>query len=1001
MKLEMKKMIENIQPGKHQLGRLTGVNKANNYYELHFSTGEVARLFILDDGIFRFYLDPTGRFDESNPIVSNLNQFNNDLFKKTTAQATDGAFIVHSQNIRIVFQKDPVLISIFDEQIHRYRMKEKSPIELGHGQTTEILTQQENEFYYGGGLQGGQFSHKGKKILIKNTNIVGAGGVINPIPFIWSNAGFGILRNTYNSGVYDFKADHKQSATLTHDSECFDAFYLIGNSPSQIIEKFYTLTGKPIMLPKYALKLGFLGNFTDTNWETSKPKKRCAIKFEDNNYYQKSASGQYTASLIGRDNYQFSAKAMIDRFQNFRFNLGWIVPNYGSSKTSDEWQEFNDYAIGRGIVPGIYKTDNSDLLPNTGLVATKQADINLEAKLLKASLANKRSFVFANNGKTGSQNQAALLFGANGGEWDSIPDQIAGLLGISLSGQPIVGSSIDGNAGGGNAQVSVRDLEWKVFTPIFFENDTSSEYSKTPFAFNNKISRINRAYINLRDQFNAYIYDLIYQAQFGNPVMRALFVEFPHERINYTEQVNDEFLLGSNILVAPITNGRENQAGLAIKDKLYLPDHNTFWIDLFTGQKFTGGRVYNNLEYSLWHLPVFIRSGAILNQGSRIFTIYPHGKTKTTTYTDNSQISYGKQHLETTIASDYIDSNLHLTINKTIGSLAGSKEIQGAWINLLCDAYPGNLQVKINDEVIPFEEFGSPESFTQAKEGYYFNPEFNPTPAFNFYKTHNQPALQIKLAPRNIFENKIEITIKNFSYANLAHSHAIIDSALKTPQQATVVKEKTTAHSLTVAWPHTFDRVQIEVNGIIYDGISGDNFTFHELTPNTRYTMRLRYIYGSKVSEWSDYFGGITKPDQLDYAVENVHLITQLSSKESHPSSYATDLLLASEWITSDKLNEENNTLTFVFPEVEDLSRLVYIPRSIDETGRILKAKVSVSSDGTNFEPHGDIITWSNDAKNKVIGLRDVHAKAIKLEILQTSDGLVAGKEFYFFRPKN
>lgn len=992
-------MTEISQPSSGQLGRLTGATQTDNYYELHFLNGEAARFYILADGIFRFYLDPTGTFEESNVVVPDLSKFNNELFKQSTAQATDGAFIIRSKNIRFVFQKNPALISIFDEKIHRYRMMQESPLKFSMGQSIETLKQNENEFYYGGGLQGGQFSHKNKKILIKNTNIVGAGGVINPMPFFWSNAGFGELRNTYNAGVYDFKANNQHAAILSHDGISFDTFYLIGDSPAEILQKFYALTGKPVMLPKYSLGLGYISNFLDTYWQKSQPKNRSALRFEDNEYYEKATEG-IPSSLLGENDYQFSAKAMVDRFQKLHFPLSWFIPNYGTDSENEDWDDFNDYIISRGVVPGMYKTDEHALPTNTGLLITKDKDVNTEHKLLQNSLANRRSLVLSNNGHAGSQTKSVLTYGATGGEWSGIADQIASLLGISLSGQPNVGAAIDGIQGGGNAQVSVRDLEWKVFTPLLFINDCYKTYSKTPFAFNSKISRINRAYLKLREQIKPYLYDLIYQAQFGNPIMRALFVEFPQEKVNYTEQVKDEFMLGSNFLVAPITNGRENQSGESLKDRLYLPDHNTFWIDLFTGQKFNGGRSYNNLTYPLWHLPVFVRSGAIINGGHRIYTIYPQGKTQTTCYDDASQIDFGKQHLETNISSELSNGNLHITINKTQGEVPGAQANQGVWLNLMCDQYPGKLQVKINDEPIKFDEKGSPETFTQAKEGYYFNPEFNPIPGFGLYDVTPQHALQIKLAPRDIFNTKIEITINNFVYANMAHNHAIIDSALKTPQQASIIKEKTTAHSLTVVWPEDFDRVQIEVNGIISDGISGNTFTFHELTPGTKYTMRLRYIRGNKVSEWSDYFGGITKPDQLDYAVSNIKMSTSLASKPSHPASYATDLLLASQWESEDKLTDENNVLTFEFPNVEHLSRMVYVPNSINESGRILKLQLSISTDGVNFEKFGETTEWTNDPKNKVIGLRDVVAKAIKLKILQTTDDYVSAKEFYFFRPR-
>src|SRR5699024_12239972 len=77
------------------------------------------------------------------------------------------------------------------------------------------------------------------------------------------------------------------------------------------------------------------------------------------------------------------------------------------------------------------------------------------------------------------------------------------------------------------------------------------------------------------------------------PIVRPLVLAFPHERVNYTNQVKHEFMLGNNLLIAPITNGREDPSGASLKDNLYLPDHRTMWIDLFTGKKLIGGRIYD------------------------------------------------------------------------------------------------------------------------------------------------------------------------------------------------------------------------------------------------------------------------------------------------------------------------------------------------------------------------------------------------------------------------
>ena len=164
--------------------------------------------------------------------------------------------------------------------------------------------------------------------------------------------------------------------------------------------------------------------------------------------------------------------------------------------------------------------------------------------------------------------------------------------------------------------------------------------------------------------------------------------------------------------------------------------------------------------------------------------------------------------------------------------------------------------------------------------------------------------------------------------------------------------------------------------------------------------MRLRYLSHNKVSEWSDYFGGRTKPSQYKFAVKNVQMHSSMLSQEGHDVALATDMLLASEWRTADKMTNDGLTLTFNFAKEEELSRMVYLPRTVDQVGRITKASLAISKDGIHFELYRNEINWPNDPKNKVVGLRDVKAKAIQMHITESSDGLIAAKQFYFFKPK-
>ncbi|MDF7682327.1 glycoside hydrolase family 31 protein [Lactobacillus sp. ESL0679] len=995
-------MTDDMQTGKHQLGALTGANRCENYYELHYATGEVAQFYVLADGIFRFVLNPNTDSAAEQTSALQLN-FSNESFEHSQVRATSDSLIIQAGNYQVIFAQKPAVMSIFDETLHRTRMKQAQPLELAANQTREFLKQNKNEFYFGGGLQNGYFSHKGRKIAIKSDHITGKGGVITQVPFFWSNAGYGELRNTYSSGSYDFGVNNSGLTTISHQDRIFDNFYIIGDTPQAILAKYYALTGKPMMLPKYTLGLGHVGNFCTTLWQPSETKERNASKF-GNNYYTRTSDTDKAAgraSLNGEEDYHFSARAMLDRYKTLHFPLSWFVPNYGvTNPPVDALNYFNEYAQNQDVTPGFWHDDSLSELPEQAAFTLTANHATNDRTLLSNALQRKKPLVLQNTGCQGMQKTAALAFGAIGGNWENIATQVAGFIGSNLSGQPLVGAAVDGTTGGGNAQISVRDFEWKSFTPLLFSLDDQGNFSKTPFAYNKRVTEINRSYSILRAQLQSYLYTLNHQAQAGNPIVQPLFIAFPDERSNYTEQFSSEFMLGSNLLIAPITNGREDENGDSRKDNLYLPDSRTMWLDLFTGKKYAGGRVYNNLSYPVWHLPVFVRGGSVFDLGKRDYVLYPQGQSRTIVYDDDDLTDFNHNYCETSIDTNQNAGNLAITINPVKGNYPGFDVEQSTNLAIMCDAYPDQIEVKINDQIIKLQEYGTIDAFNHAREGIFFNTNYNPVPEFNQYHDAKQTTLQIKLANRDVTNSKIKITIHNYTYGENVLVHAITDGLLPSPKLPAVDPSKISAHSFELAWSKQ-GAVQIEINGLLYEGITGNCFTFHELLPNTRYIIRMRYAAGNKVSEWSDPFGVITKHAAIDYAVSDIHVISNYPSNPAQPLSYLTDLKLASEWQIAQALTPEKPLeLTFTFNQIEKLSRMAFVPHNIDHCCDPIDISVAVSTDGFNYVTYADHLKWKADSKNKVIGLRDVRAKAIRLIIYQASGPLVASREVIFFRAK-
>lgn len=1001
-------MMQNTQINRHQLGRLIGANKGDGFYELHYASGEIARLYILSDGIFRLLIDPSKKYNSTDSLVD-LSKFDQTSFKNSTPRATSDSFIIKAGNYQIIFDQKAATMSIFDEVLHRNRLRQISPIELDQKSSYEFLKQNKNEFYFGGGIQNGAFSHKGEAITIQTDGITGTGGVLSQVPFFWSNAGFGELRNTTSKGIYDFGKLHANSTIIEHQSPIFDNFYLLANSPQEILAKYYSLTGTPLMPPKYAMSLGHLGNFIDTNWQASQAKDRKACQFENGGYYARTNNPEitsYKASLNGEEEYQFSARAMIDRYQKQHFKLGWLVANYDQNKLDPtSSSNLNEYAALHGVEAGIWTNSlTPDITKGTSFILNHKANketLLKENKDLQNTLNRKRSFVLTDRGFAGSQSLAAIIFGESGGTWDNIASQIRTLLGANLSGEALTGISVDGKNGGGNAQIAVRDFEWKALTPLLFNLDDQSPFSKTPFTYNSKITAINHAYLSLREKLESYLYTLLHNMQKGGLIVSPLFMEFPHEQINYTDQVGHEFMLGPNLLVAPITNGREDENSDSLKDNVYLPSHRTMWIDLFSGQKFLGGRVYNELSYPTWHLPVFVRGGAIFDIGKRNFVFYPQNSSTACFYDDNNYSDFAHNQTKTKVESNLQNNQLTITLHPVEGEYSGMEVNQATQLNIMCDSYPDRISVKVNDQLIDLQEYGAKEAFDHAKEGIFYNTQYSWLEEFDRYRESKMQALQIKLGKHVITQDEIKVIIQNFNYGNRTLVHSITDSVLHSPKAIQVDPAKISAHSIQVSWANLAPKVQFEINGILYDGITGSSFTFHELKPDTRYTMRMRYANGNKVSEWSEIFTCKTKKAALAYAVKNIKVSSNYLADEKHPLTYLTDLKPASEWQTKDKFDPAKPlTLTFNFEDVEDLSRMTFIPHNIDTNMTPTLISLETSKDGLNFEPYQAKITWRKDSKNKVIGLRDVKARAIRLTIHQSSGDKVASKGIIFFKPK-
>ncbi|RZM06409.1 MAG: alpha-xylosidase, partial [Pedobacter sp.] len=400
---------------------------------------------------------------------------------------------------------------------------------------------------------------------------------------------YGLMFYTFNKGRYDFGATSKGKVTAAHETSYLDVFIMVDDAPSALLNDFYQLTGNPILLPKFGFYEGHLNAFNRDYWTTDST----GVVFEDGNRYKEDQkdNGGIKESLNGeKNNYQFSARAVIDRYKKHDMPLGWILPNdgygagYGQTPSLDgniaNLRNFGEYARKNGVEIGLWT--QSDLHPKPGISPLLQRDIIKEVKdagvrVLKTDVAwvgagysfglngvtdaakimsdfgnDSRPFIISLDGWAGTQRYASIWSGdQTGGVWEYIRFHIPTYLGSGLSGQPNISSDMDGIFGGKNKEVNIRDFQWKTFTPMQLNMDGWGSNEKYPQALGEPAASINRNYLKLKSALTPYTYSIANEAVTGLPMIRAMFLQYPNP---YTLGISTQyqFLFGPNFLVAPI-----------------------------------------------------------------------------------------------------------------------------------------------------------------------------------------------------------------------------------------------------------------------------------------------------------------------------------------------------------------------------------------------------------------------------------------------------------------
>ncbi|WP_042275604.1 glycoside hydrolase family 31 protein [[Clostridium] dakarense] len=216
---------------------------------------------------------------------------------------------------------------------------------------------------------------------------------------------------------------------------------------------------------------------------------------------------------------------------------------------------------------------------------------------------NKRPFVITRACYSGTQKYSTVWTGDNQSTWEHLRMSVPMLMNLGLSGMSFCGTDVGGFGYDATSELLSRWVQVGAFTPLFRNHTTIYSRDQEPWAFDKKTEDIYRKYVKLRYKLLPYIYDTFYRGESnGLPLIRPLLLHYQNDEKTY--EINDQFLCGENIMVAPILEqGKKARM-------VYLPNGSR-WVDYWTKEVYEGGR-YIIKETPLDICPIYIKSGSII-----------------------------------------------------------------------------------------------------------------------------------------------------------------------------------------------------------------------------------------------------------------------------------------------------------------------------------------------------------------------------------------------------
>lgn len=316
-------------------------------------------------------------------------------------------------------------------------------------------------------------------------------------------------------------------------------------------------------------------------------------------YYAKTPAGDVYVNAV------WPGDAVFPDFGNPAVRKWWggHLSYYANLGVAGIWNDMNEPASFNGPLPDDIVFTDEDR-PSTHAEMHNVYGHNMAKATYEGwkNLTGKRPFVITRACYSGSQKYATAWTGDNQSLWTHLRMAIPQQCNLGLSGMAFVGTDIGGFGADTTPELMARWVQVGCFSPLFRNHCAKGSMNQEPWLFGDYVLSIYRKYVELRYNLLPYFYDLCRVCeQTGLPIIRPLVLHYEND--TNVRNMNDEFLVGESLLVAPVV-----EQGVT-KRLVYLPEG--VWYDYWTHQEYQG-KEYYPVDAPLDVCPIFVKAGSVI-----------------------------------------------------------------------------------------------------------------------------------------------------------------------------------------------------------------------------------------------------------------------------------------------------------------------------------------------------------------------------------------------------